>query len=297
MDFKQLQSFVSVVKYKSFTQAAQHLYLSQPTISAHVSQLENELGNRLIIRTTKNIEITPKGLEIYEYAVNILNLRDRMVELCHSQTQTIIHVGASTIPSTYILPDILAEFGSLYADTYFSLHQNNSQGIIDGVKEGLFDVGLIGMPAKDDTLECIPFFQDQMVLITPANEHYLELKQQKDFSVLDLLKEPIILREKGSGSKKTADHFLNKIGVSENDLQIVARINDQEAIKNLVAGGLGISILSEIAARSFITEKRVLGFPLSDHQITRNLYVIFQKSHISDSYINAFVQFIIKKYK
>ena len=297
MDFKQLQSFVSVVKYKSFTQAAQHLYLSQPTISAHVSQLENELGNRLIIRTTKNIEITPKGLEIYEYAVNILNLRDRMVELCHSQTQTIIHVGASTIPSTYILPDILAEFGSLYADTYFSLHQNNSQGIIDGVKEGLFDVGLIGMPAKDDTLECIPFFQDQMELITPANEHYLELKQQKDFSVLDLLKEPIILREKGSGSKKTADHFLNKIGVSENDLQIVARINDQEAIKNLVAGGLGISILSEMAARSFITEKRVLGFPLSDHQITRNLYVIFQKSHISDSYINAFVQFIIKKYK
>ena len=297
MDFKQLQSFVSVVKYKSFTQAAQHLYLSQPTISAHVSQLENELGNRLIIHTTKNIEITPKGLEIYEYAVNILNLRDRMVELCHSQTQTIIHVGASTIPSTYILPDILAEFGSLYADTYFSLHQNNSQGIIDGVKEGLFDVGLIGMPAKDDTLECIPFSQDQMVLITPANEHYLELKQQKDFSVLDLLKEPIILREKGSGSKKTADHFLNKIGVSENDLQIVARINDQEAIKNLVAGGLGISILSEIAARSFITEKRVLGFPLSDHQITRNLYVIFQKSHISDSYINAFVQFIIKKYK
>lgn len=297
MDFKQLQSFVSVVKYKSFTQAAQHLYLSQPTISAHVSQLENELGNRLIIRTTKSIEITPKGLEIYEYAVNILNLRDRMVELCHSQTQTIIHVGASTIPSTYILPDILAEFGSLYADTYFSLHQNNSQGIIDGVKEGLFDVGLIGMPAKDDTLECIPFFQDQMVLITPANEHYLELKQQKDFSVLDLLKEPIILREKGSGSKKTADHFLNKIGVSENNLQIVARINDQEAIKNLVAGGLGISILSEMAARSFITEKRVLGFPLSDHQITRNLYVIFQKSHISDSYINAFVQFIIKKYK
>ena len=297
MDFKQLQSFVSVVKYKSFTQAAQHLYLSQPTISAHVSQLENELGNRLIFRTTKNIEITPKGLEIYEYAVNILNLRDRMVELCHSQTQNIIHVGASTIPSTYILPDILAEFGSLYADTYFSLHQNNSQGIIDGVKEGLFDVGLIGMPAKDDTLECIPFFQDQMVLITPVNEHYLELKQQKDFSVLDLLKEPIILREKGSGSKKTADHFLNKIGVSENDLQIVARINDQEAIKNLVAGGLGISILSEMAARSFITEKRVLGFPLSDHQITRNLYVIFQKSHISDSYINAFVQFIIKKYK
>lgn len=297
MDFKQLQSFVSVVKYKSFTQAAQHLYLSQPTISAHISQLEDELGKRLIIRTTKNIEITPKGQEIYEYAVNILNLRDRMVELCHSQTRNIIHVGASTIPSAYILPNILAEFGALHADTYFSLHQNNSQGIIDGVKEGLFDVGLIGMPTEDEALECIPFFQDHMVLITPVNEHYLALKQQEQVSIHDLLKEPIILREKGSGSKKTADHFLDRIGISENDLQIVARINDQEAIKNLVAGGLGISILSEMAARSFITEKRVLDFPLSDYQITRNLYVIFQKNYILKPYVEMFIQFVIKKYK
>lgn len=297
MDFKQLQSFVSVVKYKSFTQAAQHLYLSQPTISAHINQLEEELGNRLILRTTKNIEITPKGQEVYEYAVNILDLRNRMIELCHSQEKKIIHVGASTIPSAYILPDILAEFGSIHMDTYFSLHQNNSQGIIDGLKEGLFDVGLIGMPTDDEALECIPFFQDHMVLITPVNEHYLELKQQEDLSILDLLKEPIILREKGSGSKKTADHFLDRIGVSENNLHIVARINDQEAIKNLVAGGLGISILSEMAARSFITEKRVLEFPLSDYQISRNLYVIFQKNYILKPYIHSFIQFIIKKYK
>lgn len=296
MDFKQLQSFVNVVKYQSFTQAAQHLYISQPTISAHINQLEEELGKRLIIRTTKNIEITPKGLEVYEYAVNILNLRDRMVELCQSRSQNIIHVGASTIPSTYILPDILAEFGSLHGDTYFSLHQNNSQGIIDGVREGLFDVGLIGMPAGDEALECIPFFKDHMVLITPVNEHYLKLKQQEKLSVRDLLKEPIILREKGSGSKKTADHFLDKMGISENDLQIVARINDQEAIKNLVAGGLGISILSEMAARSFIAEKRVLDFPLSDYQSTRDLYIIFHKNYILESYVNKFIQFIIKKY-
>lgn len=297
MDFKQLQSFVSVVKYKSFTQAAQHLYLSQPTISGHISQLENELGKRLIIRTTKNIEITPKGLEIYEYAVNILNLRDRMVELCHSQARNIIHVGASTIPSAYLLPDLLAEFGSLYADTYFSIHQNNSQGIIDGVKEGLFDVGLIGTPTEDESLECISFYQDHLVLITPVNEHYLALKQQDNLSILDLLKEPIILRETENESKKTADHFLDKLGISENNLQIVARINDQEAIKNLVAGGLGISIISEMAARSFITEKRVLDFSITDDQISRNLYVIFQKNDILESYIKLFIEFIIKKFK
>ncbi|MBQ0064405.1 MAG: LysR family transcriptional regulator [Firmicutes bacterium] len=295
MDFKQLQSFVSVVKYKSFTQAAKQLYISQPTISAHINQLEEELGKRLILRTTKSIELTPIGQEIYSYAINILDMKNRMVSVCQSQAKKIIHVGASTIPSAYILPEILAEFGSKNADTYFSLHQNNSQGIVDGLKEGLFDIGLIGMKVEDETITCIPFFQDHMVLISPVNEHYLNLKQQNT-NIEQLLKEPIILREKGSGSKKSVDHFLEQLGILDNDLNNVARINDQEAIKNLVAGGLGISILSEMAARNFIVEKRVLDFSLENYGMHRDLYLIYRKNYIRKSYVQSFIHFLLKKY-
>lgn len=294
MDFKQLQSFAAVVKHQSFTRAAEKLFLSQPTISAHVSSLEEELGKRLILRTTKNIELTPKGQEVYDYAVRILGLRDRMVECCSQQSDKIIHLGASTIPSAYILPELLPEFGALYPDTYFSIHQSDSQGVVDALKEGLFDVGLIGMKVDDDRIECTPFCKDQMVLITPVNEHFLKLKQE-GCSIRELMQNPVIMRETGSGSKKSADLFLESIGISEDSLNIVARVNDQEAIKNMVSGGLGISIISHMAARSILAEKRVLSFPLDDHASGRTIYLIHRKDYILAPHIQAFMKFMLKK--
>ena len=92
MEIKQLQSFVAVVKYKSFTKAAEKLFVSQPTISAHIRELEEELNKRLILRTTKSIELTPKGKEVFDYALRILDLKDRLVESCSSGPKKIIHL-------------------------------------------------------------------------------------------------------------------------------------------------------------------------------------------------------------
>lgn len=294
MEFKQLQSFAAVVKYQSFTRAAEKLFLSQPTVSAHVSALEEELGRRLIRRTTKSIELTPKGEEVYDCAVRILSLRDRMIESCAMQPQKIIHLGASTIPSAYILPELLPEFGALFPDTYFSIHQSDSQGVVDGLKEGLFDVGLVGMRVEDEGIVCIPYCRDQMVLITPVNEHFLRLKQE-GCTVRALMREPIIMREAGSGSKKTADRFLEALGIPEESLNIVARINDQEAVKNMVSGGLGISILSEMAARNILAEKRVLRFPLDQGAAGRTIYLIHRGDDILGPHIQAFLKFMLKR--
>lgn len=295
MEFKQLQSFVSVVQHKSFTKAADYLYLSQPTISAHIRQLEEELGKRLILRTTKSIQVTAKGQEVYEYAAHILSLRQRLIESCSAQPQKIIHLGASTIPSAYILPEILPEFGAQLPDTYFAIHQSDSQGIVAGLQEGLFDVGLVGMKTEDELIECIPFCCDHMVLITPVNEHFLELMQQ-NAPLETLLQEPIIMREKGSGSKKVADRFLESIGLTDSQLNIVARVNDQEAIKQLVAGGLGVSILSEMAARNYLSEKRILAFPLPEDAASRSLYLIYRKNFILQPHVEKFIHFIERKY-
>lgn len=295
MEFKQLQSFAAVVQYNSFTKAAEVLYLSQPTISTHIRQLEEELNTRLALRTTKNIEITPKGKELYEYAVNILELRDRMIQSCSIEHEQIIHLGASTIPSAYILPKLLPLFGKQYPDIYFVIHQSDSQGIVDKLKDGVFDIGLIGMKTEDEALECIPFCEDHMILITPVNEHFLALKQCKQIDMLALLREPIILREKGSGSKKSADHFLNRLGISEENLKVTARVNDQEAIKNLVSEGVGISIISERAARNFIEEKRLLGFELPNDSSVRQLYLVYRRHYILKNYAKAFVNFVCRR--
>lgn len=292
MEFKHLESYVAVVKQGSFTKAAEQLFVSQPTISAHIQAMEEELTERLIIRTTKNIEVTAKGMEIYEYAVRILELRKRMISTCVREEKHIVYLGASTIPSVYLLPEILPEFGKQYPDTYFVIHQSDSQGIIDGLQMGIFDIGLIGMKT-DDTLICEPFCKDRIVLVTPVTEYFLRLHEREETPLKELLKEPMILREEGSASLKSATRFLESIGIKEEELNISTRINDQETIKNLVAGGLGSSFISEKAVRNFVEEKRLLQFELPV-QIERELYIAYRKEELKP-YVQEFVKFVMKR--
>ena len=289
MELKQLECFAAVVKYGSFTVAAQHLYLSQPTVSAHVRTLEEELGRRLLIRTTKSLEVTPKGREVYDCAVKMLSLQTRIRRACAPDEEHIIRLGASTIPSAYILPQLLPEFGRRCPDVYFTVTQTNSQGVVEGLADGIFDLGLLGMKG-DDRVTCIPFCEDRMVLIAPVNERFLVLQREKD-PLPTLLHEPMILWEKGSGSLKTADRFLAGLGITEDKLTVAARVNDQEAIKNLVQSGLGVSLVSERAARSAVEEKRLLQFELPVES-RRHLYLAYRRDYILQPHIKAFCRFV-----
>lgn len=294
MEFKQLQSYVAVIKYGSFTKAAEKMFVSQPTISAHISALEEELNQTLIMRTTKSIEITEKGKEVYEQAVRILEMKDRMIEICSEEEYPNIYIGASTIPSAYILPEILPKFRDAYPELSFSIDQSDSQGVIDGLLDGRFDVGFIGM--KEEKLICEPYCEDRMVLVTAATEYFRGLKEKNEATVQQLLKEPVILREQGSGSGKYATDIVEGIGLSEKQLFVTARINDQETIKHLVAGGLGVSIISEMAARDFVENGKLLQFELPVHN-TRYLYLVYRKDEILKPHVRLFVDFVCQNRK
>ena len=234
-------------------------------------------------------------MELYNYATNILELKHRMLQACSVESKRIIHLGASTIPSAYILPQLLPEFGKLHADIYFVMHQSDSQGIIDGLKDGLFNIGFIGMPCQDEEIACQPFCEDRLVLITPVQEKFLALAEAAEPPLAQLLREPLILREKGSGSEKLAERFLASSGIKEESLQVVARVNDQEAIKNLVAGGLGVSLISARAAQNFALEKRILTFDLPEKLAARSMYLIYRKNYLLSSYVQEFLKFINDK--
>ncbi len=296
MELKQLESFVAVVVYKSFTEAAKQLYISQPTISTHIQALEKELKSRLIIRTTKSIELTRRGAELYDCAVKMLDLRDTLLQKWKSSDEKIVRLGVSTIPSAYILPEFLPEFCKEYPEIFFHSTQSDSREIIEGVLEDRMDVGLVGMECDDEHLTCVPFYEDELVVITPVTEHFLEL-WKKETSIMELLKEPIILREKGSGTKKAADLFLEREGVSKDSLKVVAYMNDPEAIKNSVSAGLGISIVSKKAAENMIREKRLLSFEFSRYTSGRKFYIIYKKDYVLKPFISTFINYIQKYYK
>ena len=291
MDFRQLKSFVAVVENKSFSKAAEKLHSAQPTISTHIRMLEEELNTRLILRTTKSIEVTPQGLEAYRYAVKILDLRDCITQSCSAGARYIIRVGASTVPATYVIPEVLPQYTQDHVDTYFQIHQSNSQDVVEGVLDGRFDVGMIGTSVEREGLTCLPFCRNQLVMITPVSDEYLAMHRQPRISIHQLLKSPVILRERGG--KKTADRFLDAMGIREEDLEVVARVNDQEAVKNLVARGVGVSLISEIAARDFVRERRVLQFPLPQDQGPQKLYLVYRNRFTTQNKVQSFLDFLI----
>lgn len=292
MDFRQLKSFVAVVENRSFSKAAEKLHSAQPTISTHVRMLEEELNTRLILRTTKTIEVTPQGWEAYKYAIKILDLRDCITQSCSADSKYIIRVGASTVPATYVIPDILPRYTEHHPDTYFQIHQSDSRDVVDGIMAGRFDVGLIGRPMEQEGLICVPFCSNKMVLITPVDEEYLELQRLPRTPLKQLMCKPIILREKGG--HKTADRFLNAMGIREEELDVVARVNDQEAVKNLVAKGIGVSLISQIAARDFVRERRLLQFELPEMQDLQNVYLVYRSRFGAQRQTQEFIGFLEK---
>lgn len=295
MEFKQLEAFVAVVENKSFSEAARQLNLTQPTISAHIQTLEQELNSRLLIRTTKKLTITQRGLQLYDCASNMLNMRQNIIDEFTGQNKKIIDLAVSTIPSSYLLPEILSAFTRQISDVYFHSWQSDSLGAISRVLDGSVDLALVGNTFDEPDCRFIPFFQDKLVIATPVNEHYLQFEEKSKSGTLefsDFLKEPFIMRETGSGTKKEIDRYLEDRHISDTTLHIVARMNDLESIRKSVAGGLGISILSACSAKDLADTHQILLFPLNSEKAVRTFYIAYSKNRILKPHVKQFLKFV-----
>ena len=170
MDIKQIEAFCMVVKHGSFSRAAKTMGLSQPTVSAHISTLEKELGCELLIRTSRNIFPTEKGAVLLGYAQSILSLRNRALEelsrpeIRHSGSITI---AASSVPAQYCLPELLSAFSERYPGVSYRLHNANSMQAVDLVRKGTADVALTGSKVENTNCEFRSFTKDELVLVTP----------------------------------------------------------------------------------------------------------------------------------
>ena len=292
MELKHLLSYAAVVRLGSFSRAAEELYIAQPTISLHVRQLEEELHTKLLVRTTKSLEVTPKGREVYEYAVSILQLKDRITENCSGSSRRIIRLGASTIPSAYILPEVLPAYVSAHPSTYFTIEQGDSRSVAEKLLEGVIDFGLIGMKPSSPDIVTEPFCEDTVVVITPVREPFLTMKENGTASLQKLFESPVILREEGSGSLKAADTFLANAGISAKDLHVAARTNDPEAIKNLVVQGLGISMISSRAAEDYARENRLLVFSFPEIPGSRQFFIATKKHAVLPECAGDFLRYL-----
>ena len=291
MDFRQLEAFCAIAEWGNFSEAAKHLFITQPTISSHIQTLEQMLNTHLIDRSTKPVTFTEDGKHFYEYAKSLLRLREKVLREFNHTNQSVIRLGASSIPSVYILPELMAAYRDVVPDASFDVVQLDSNGILSQIPAGSLDIGITGIPITDDCFHCEPIYRDEMVLAVPVNAHYEKLCRQKA-SMERLLQEPYLLREDGSGTKKEAEQFLETLGLDGNSLNIVARINNLEAIKQSIIYGLGVSILSKKVTADLERDNRVIVFPLSNGGAYRSYYLIYRKSKIQNHQLWKFIEFV-----
>ena len=291
MEMKQLRSYIAVVDYGSFTKAAEKTYTSQPTISAHIKALEEELGVQLLARDTKNLRVTEKGRELYDCACGMLSLQQRMLDKWENEDRKTLCIGVSTIPSGYILPRLLEGFRSESPDVVISIRQSDSEEIEAAVEQGACDIGLVGEEAGG-SLVSEPIAEDKTVLITPNTPAFKKMIKAKDLKTL--LSQPMLFREKGSASRKSAEKLLELLGKDLQDVDVAASLNDQEAIKNLVEHGFGISFISALAAEDRVREGRLLLFDTGLAEAKRTFYLIRRKNVQLSEPAKEFVKYICK---
>lgn len=298
MNLKQLEAFVEVAETGSFSKAAKKLFLTQPTVSAHISSLEKELNVRVFVRNTKEVALSEEGQRLYQYARQILDLAEAIRGEFGGDKENekrCIAIAASTIPSQYLLPEILARFNEKYPGEQLRLEEMDSAQVAEQVAEGKADIGFTGTVLEKKHCQYIPFYKDHLVIITPNQSRYRELQDRKE-DISWLQEEKVIMREEGSGTRKEAEKQLRNLGIRLEKLQIIASIANQETIKKSVMQGMGVSILSSLAAKDEVESGQMLGFPIPEADEGRDINLVYNKNRSLSKSAERFVKVVKSVY-
>jgi DNA-binding transcriptional LysR family regulator len=287
---RRLQVFHAVAKHLSFTKAADALFMTQPAVTFQIRQLEERFNTRLFDRAHGHITLTDAGAMTLDYAERILALSaelDMRMKDLTGQLAGPLLIGASTTIADFLLPQVLGEFKARYPAVMPRLFVANSEAVQDRISERTLDLGFIEGDSHFPTLITEVCCADELqVACVPSHM----LATQKSATPDSLMEHAYISRESGSGTREVIDNYLQKNGVSPDSLQVVMEAGSPEAIKGLVATGLGFAIMSRA---TFVMETRLgrlVQIPLSPPLI-RHFSVVYPKERIQSKLVNSFVEF------
>lgn len=273
MEIKHLETFSCVAKNLSFSKAAEEMYVSQPTVSANISSLEKSLGVQLFVRTTKEVALTKAGLDFLAYAQKILSLREQALYSISGgdyDAPGAIDIISSTIPAQHLLPEIIASFQKQWPNIIFRVDQADSRQVEREMGGFRYDFGMVGTIPDDDRFIRYPLYDDELVLVAPVDAPESADAIREDFKGY-ITRASFIMRESGSGTRVEIETLLSKIGVDSRSLRIAAYFSDAHSILLAVSHGMGVSLISKIAAAMYVDAGLVstveMGSPLFHRQI------------------------------
>lgn len=293
LDLHKLEIFYWVAELGSFSQAAELLSLSQPTVSAHIQELEKSLGGKLLYRIRGRVSLTPLGQLLVERARNLLTFKRETVaavEQFHGTLTGELWVGGSTIPGEYLLPQRLGAFAKKYPGVKPILRIGDSAGIVEDVLDGKVELGFVGLKNDDARLRFDKIWHDEMVLAV-AKEH--PWSRRKSVAVTELRKEKFISRERGSGTLDSFRRLLTASGQPLDEvLNISMELGSTEAVKQALMAGFGISILSRVSIRHELEEGRIVSVPIRGLTMQRDFYAVYHRRRPLHPVARAFREFL-----
>ncbi|KUO96310.1 selenium metabolism-associated LysR family transcriptional regulator [Ferroacidibacillus organovorans] len=300
MNLRRFHALIEVADRRSFSDAANALRLTQPAISKQIKSLEDELGVTFFLRDAASVQLTEAGVKAYQTGKRLLHEYQGLVEYCQCMQDVVrgrLRVGASTIPGTYLLPQVLYEFRMNYPHVELNVTVASSGHIVQRLLQGSVDLAVVGSEPSHEELSAMPIGTDELVLIGPRdisrmNIASFEKERLEDFfSALacgldqqKLQALPMIGRERTSGTQTSLESTLRKIGIDPTSLHVIAHVEDTSTLVAMVAAGIGFGVVSARAAN-----RRDLAIYYRFKE-PRMLYLLTAKRQSPDAIAHRFIE-------
>ncbi|HLG64695.1 MAG TPA: LysR substrate-binding domain-containing protein [Ktedonosporobacter sp.] len=291
INLHQLATFQVVAKYCSYVRAAEELHFSQPAVSAQIRQLEESMGIKLFDKIGRKTHLTQAGEELYLYSQKIFSLIDETVETMEALRSPYhgrLSVGADTTVGTYVVPKMLGNFHQLYPDVEITLEVVNRGYLVDALVNNRIDMVIMGKIPTEVPVFVAPFAPNELVLVAPPT-HRLAGCVKVPFT--ELAREHFLLREVGSGTRSALESAFQEAGLP---LQVSMQVGNNSAIKQGVASGLGIALISRVALDMELETNRLVILDVEGFPIMRQWRLVHLKDKNLSATARAFKHFILQ---
>ena len=291
MDFRQLETFLTVTKYMSFSKASRELFLTQPALSNQIKNLEKELQTPLFDRKGKSIDLTPAGKLFRESAIELIKKKEiALFEISDlmDKFKGVIEIPCSTVPSETIVPRLISLFIKEFPGSRLKLFSMDTSDVIDAIEDKKYALGFVGSRVGND-FDSVKVYSDDMAFIGPSSHPLVSDTIYFEY-IVNL---PLIVREEGSGSGGLINKALKEHGLSREDLNIVSVTENVHIIKELVASNVGFAFVPR-SSLGRICDDRIKVYQVSNFDSHRDFYFIKQKASLLTPLEARFSNFVFE---
>ncbi len=314
LDLQKLQIFCEVARQRSFTRAAEALYLTQPTVSQQVQSLERQIGARLFERLAKEVYLTEAGKVLYAKATALLSLAEEAAQAVREAAGISagrLALGVGVTLATYVLPELLHRFNQTYvfpsnsenashapdvhhhAQVKFDITLGNSEMLAHKLLKNEVDLALVGSPLEPHPLlELHPFLEDKLVMVTPPNDPWA-LSNRANVGLNELGNRVLLVRERGSALAAFVENMLDTSHVHPDQYLIMANL---EAIKRSVEMGLGVAVVPALSVQRELETNRLYALNIEGVEVGRTFIYAHHKDKELTRPARAFLE-LLKTYK